>query len=253
MEKLHPVLEATHGKRTASEFPARLGAVRRLAGWTGLASVVLWLAQFPLYMQGDPTVSLYDGDALVSEMFRIHDVVFVRILLNLAAYVTAMIFTALVSQLIRSADPGQGWLGTLLFGAMVVWMGVTLVANGLEGGAALDTLAGNGDPSVVRALTMASLLLYNGSIAFAITGLFLAAAGYATLATGLLPRWTGWLAITGAALCALSVPAMFAGAADIHGIYNTGGWGPVVIANFPPALWFIAASISLLRRGTSRD
>jgi hypothetical protein len=220
-----------------------------LAGWTGLACVGLWLAQFPLYMQGDPSVSLYDGDALVTEMFRIHDVVFARILLNLGAYVTAMIFAAALSQLIRRADPTRGWLGTLLFGAMAVWMGVTLVANGLEGGAALDTLAGNGDPSVVRALTMGSLLIYNGSIAFAITGLFLAAAGCATL--WLLPRWIGWLAFTGAALCAASVPAMFGGAADIHGFYNTGGWGPVIIANFPPALWFLAASIALLSRHRS--
>jgi hypothetical protein len=36
--------------------------------------------------------------------------------------------------------------------------GVTLVANGLEGGAALDTLSGNADPSVVRALTMGYLI-----------------------------------------------------------------------------------------------
>jgi hypothetical protein len=246
MSKVHPVQEATRGKRTPSESLVRLGAVRRLAGWTGLTSVVLWLAQFQLYMQGDPSVSVCDGDALVAEMFRIHDLVFARILLNLAAYVTAMIFAALLSQLIQSADPERGWLGTLVFGAMAVWMGVTLVANGLEGGAALDTLAGNGDPAVVRALTMGSLLIYNGAIAFALTGLFLGAAGYATLATGLLPRWTGWLAITGAALCALSVPAMFAGAADIHGFYNTGGWGLVVIANFPPGLSFIAARIALL-------
>jgi hypothetical protein len=44
-----------------------------------------------------------------------------------------------------------------------------LVANGLEGGAVLDTLRGDADPSVVRALTMSYLLIYNGSIAFAIS------------------------------------------------------------------------------------
>jgi hypothetical protein len=68
------------------------------------------------------------------------------------------------------------------------------VANGLEGGAALDTLGGTADPSAIRALTEGYLLIYNGSIAFVITGLFMGAAGYATFATRVLPRWTGWLA-----------------------------------------------------------
>jgi hypothetical protein len=68
-----------------------------------------------LHMQGDPSVSVYDGDALVQEMFRIHTVVFVRILLNVGAYVTAMIFAAALSHLIRRADPSLGWVSALLF------------------------------------------------------------------------------------------------------------------------------------------
>ncbi len=130
---------------------------------------------------------------------------------------------------------------------MVVWLAVTLVANGLEGGAALDTLGGRADPSVVRALTQGYILIYNGSIAFAITGLFLGAAGYATFATGVLPRWTGWIAYAGAALCAVAVPAMYGGPVDVAGFYNAGGWGPTIIANFPPAIWFLSASIWMLR------
>jgi hypothetical protein len=42
------------------------------------------------------------------------------------------------------------------------------------------------------------LLIYNGSIAFAITGFFLAAAAWATFDSGVLPRWTGWIAVAGA-------------------------------------------------------
>ncbi len=70
-----------------------------------------------------------------------------------------------------------------------------------------------------------TLLIYNGSIAFAITGLFLAAAGYATFATGLLSRWTGWVAYAGAALCAGSVLAMYGGPVDT-GFYCPGGPSP---------------------------
>lgn len=42
----------------------------------------------------------------------------------------------------------------------------------------------------------------NGSIAFAITGLFLAAAAWATFDSGVLPRWTAWIAVAGAVLWA---------------------------------------------------
>jgi hypothetical protein len=219
---------------------------RRLTGLAGLALVLLALGQFPLYMQGDPSVSTYDGPALARELFRIRNVVFTRILLDIGLYIAAMIFAAGLGQLIKRARAGYEWLGTLVFGSMAVWIGVTLVANGLEGAAVLDTLNGNPDPSAVRALWEATLLIYNGSVAFGITGLFLGAAGYATFATRVLPHWTGWLAFAGAALCALAVPAMYGGPVDYAGFYNAGGWGPVLIANFPPALWFISASVALL-------
>lgn len=219
----------------------------RVCGWFGLAFVVLALAQFPLYSQGDASVSIYNGAALASDFARIHTVVFLRILLDLGLYVVSMVFAATFSHLIRRSRPEYGWVATLVFGAMAVWVGVTLVANSMEGGIALDTLNGNADPSVARALMEGMLLIYNGSIAFVITGLFLGAAGYATFVTGILPRWTGWLAYIGAALCALCIPAMFGGAVDMRRFYNAGGWGPVIIANFPDAIWFVVVSVFMIR------
>jgi hypothetical protein len=221
----------------------------RVTGWFGLATIVLWLSQFPLYMQGTPSISVYDGAGMAQDLFRIQNIVFTRILLDMGLYVAMMVFAAGFSHLIRQARPEYGWVGTLVFGATAVWLGVSLVANGLEGGAALDTLGGNADPSAVRALTMGYILIYNSSIAFAITGLFLGAAGYATFATGILPRWTGWIAYVGVALCALSIPSMYGGPVDSTRFYNAGGWGPAIIANFPPAIWFVVASISMLRKG----
>lgn len=223
--------------------------MRRLTGWFALASVALWLCIFPLYIVGDPSVSLYDGAAVAREFFRIQNFVFTRILLGLGLYVTLMVFAVGLRDLIRRAHSEYEWVGTLLVAAMAVWLGVTLVANGLEGGIALDTLNGNADPSVARALTMGYLLIYNGSIAFVMTALFLAAAGYATFATGILPRWTGWLAYAAALLCVTSIPAMYGGRLDPSGFYNAAGWGAVIIANFPPLLWFLAVGVVLIRRG----
>ncbi len=224
----------------------------RITGWFGLAAVFLWLVQFPLYMQGTPGISLYDGAGMAQNLFRIQNIVFTRILLDMGLYVAMMVFAAGFSHLIWRAQPEYGWVGTLIFGAMAVWLGVSLVANGLEGGATLDTLSGSADPSVVRALTMGYLLIYNGSIAFTITGLFLGAAGYATFATGVLPRWTGWIAYVGVALCALSIPAMYGGSVDSTSFYNAGGWGPAIMANFPPAIWFLIVSISMILKGRHR-
>lgn len=149
------------------------------------------------------------------------------------------------------ARPGLDWAATLVFRSAAVWIGVTLVADDLEGGATLDMRGGNADPSAVRALIDGTLLIFNGSIAFVLTGLFLAAAGYATFATGVLPRWTGWLAYMAAALCAISVPAMYAGPLDYTGFYNAGGWGPAIIANFPPLIWFLAVGIVMVRKRIS--
>lgn len=221
-------------------------ALRKTAGLFALASVAVWLAIFPLYMQGDPAVSFYDGAAIAQDLNRIRNIVLTRIALGLVLYVTLMVFAAVFRELVRRAAPDYEWLATLSFGAMAVWVGVTLVANGLEGGAVLDALSGQADASVARALTLGYLLIYNGSIAFVMTGLYMATVGFATLAAGILPRWTAWLAFVSAALCVLAIPAMYGGPADPAGFYNAAGWGAALIANFPPLLWFLAVGVILV-------
>jgi hypothetical protein len=134
-----------------------------------------------------PAVSLYDGAATGQALYTIRNVIFTRVLLGAALYVTLMVFAVDFRDLVRRADAEYEWLGTLSLAAMTVWLGVTLVANGLEGGAALDKLGGSGDPSVVRALTMGYLLIYNGSIAFVMTGLYRARQSRRLLH----PRWMG--------------------------------------------------------------
>jgi hypothetical protein len=38
------------------------------------------------------------------------------------------------------------------------------------------------------------------------------------------------------------------GPVDFTQFYNTGGWGPTLMANVPPAAWFVSPSIALFRR-----
>jgi hypothetical protein len=221
--------------------------IARITGVFGIACVALTFGQFPLWLVGSPP-SMYDGCGFAQHLFDIKHVAFTRILMDQGIYANMLIFAAGLRHLIRQARAESEWIGTLLFGAALGWVAVTVVADGLEGGAVLVTLNGNPDPSTVQALIAGTLLIYNGSIAFAITGLFLAAAAWATFDSGVLPRWTGWIAIAGAALCVASVPAMYGGPVNYAGFYNAGGWGPAIVANFPPMIWFLVVSVILIRR-----
>jgi hypothetical protein len=222
--------------------------VYRLTGICGVAVVLFSWSQFPLYMVDRGGTFVYDSAASAEYFFTIRNIAFTRILLDQFLYIAGMIFAAGFRHLIQKTNADYEWVGTLLFGSWIVWIAVTLVADGLQGGAVLDTLAGNADPSAVRALEEGTLLIYNGSIAFTITALFLAVAGYATLATGVLPRWTGWLAYISAMLCLMCVPAMYFGPANPEGLYNAGGFGVAIIANFPPLIWFLVVGILMIRK-----
>jgi hypothetical protein len=216
-------------------------------GWFGLVGFVLFVSQIPLYLVGAPVPPINDAVAHTQHLAAIRVVVLTRVLFDLGLYVCLMVFLAGFRHLILKTRPAYEWVATLLFGAGLVWLAVTLVANSLEGGAALDTLGGKADPTAVRAMVEGSLLIYNGSIAFVVTGLFMAVAGFATLATGALPRWTGWVAWASAFLCVLAIPSMYVDALDPTGFYNALGWGPVIVANVPPLIWLLGTSIALIR------
>jgi hypothetical protein len=221
--------------------------IARITGLSGIVCVALTFGQFPLWLVGNPP-SVYDGRGFAQHLFDIKNVALTRILMDQGIYVSMLVFAAGLRHLIRQARAASEWIGTLLFGAALGWVAVTVVADGLEGGAVLSTLSGHADPSAVQALIAGTLLIYNGSIAFAITGLFLGAAAWATLDSGVLPRWTAWIAVAGAVLCAASVPAMYGGPVNYSGFYNAGGWGPAIVANFPPMIWFLSVGVILIRR-----
>lgn len=52
----------------------------------------------------------------------------------------------------------------------------------------------------------------------------------------------------------VSVPALYTGPVDATGffIFNPGGWGPAIIANFRPLIWFLLAGITMLLGKASR-
>ncbi len=80
--------------------------------WTdafGLACVVLWLSQFPLYVMGSHQ-SIYDGAAFGQHLFTIKNIAFTRILLDQGVFVTMLVFTAGFRHLIRQARADYEWV-----------------------------------------------------------------------------------------------------------------------------------------------
>lgn len=220
--------------------------VIRWTGWFGVLGGVLLACEIPLWIV--PGIPPQISDAVGHSQFLADNrvIALTRVLIDVSMYVCLMVFYAGFRLLIQKTNPDYEWAATLFFGAGMIWWAVTLVADSLEGGAALDTLGG-ADPSAVRALVEGTLLIYNGSIAFAATTLFMASAGYVILATGALSRWIGWLAWVSAALCVATIPAMYAPVVDHTAFYNAAGWGPAIVANVPPLAWFVAASVSMTR------
>jgi hypothetical protein len=221
--------------------------VIRRTGWFGLLGVILFACELPLWILPGSPPAIHDAIEHSRYLASIRMVAMTRILLDMGMYACLMVFFAGFRRLIIKTRSECEWAGTLTLVAGAVWWAVSLVADGLEGGAVLDTLGGATDPTIVRALVEATLLIYNGSIAFAVTGLFMGSAGYAILTTGALPKWIGRLAWASAILCVAAVPSMYANIVDHNGFYNVAGWGPALVANVPPLIWFAVTSIAMIR------
>jgi hypothetical protein len=212
--------------------------VRRLTAAFGLAIVVLNWAMFPLYLVPGPAPQFQETASYIAYWTSHSGLVLTRVLLDLFECTCLLVFAAGLRHLIRQARAEYEWVGTLAFGALLALSTVTLVAASLEGGQALDTAGGLADPTAIRALGEGYLLMYQ-SIGCLLIALFSAAAGYATLGTGILPGWTGWLAYAAGALNLVAVPLGLS-------IAPAAVLTVAVIADFPLQIWLLIISISLL-------
>jgi hypothetical protein len=213
--------------------------VRRLTAASGLAIVVLSLAIFPTYLVPGLAPRFQDTAKYIDYWTRINGIVLTRVFLDIVLCACLVVFAAGFRHLIRQARSEYEWVGTLAFGAGLVGAAVTLVAASLEGGSALDTVGGLADPTAIRALNEGTILIYQ-SIGCMLIALFVAVEGYATLGTGVLPKWTAWVAYTVAILNLVAVPLGFSITAAA--ILAVG-----VIATFPWVIWILIVSILMLR------
>ena len=218
--------------------------VRRWTGAFGIASFVVFLLALPLYFfVPQPIQRLQDTVAFSDSVSRASTFILTRATLADPLIIACLLlFLAGFRRLIRQAQPDAEWVGTLVFGAGLVVLTLELVGDALQGGAALDTSI-KADPTVVRGLMEGSFAFY-GAIGLIMSALLLASAGYAIMTSGVLPRWTGWVAYAAAVVNLLAAPSIFGGT-DYTGFYTATGW-VTFIGQGALVIWFLIASVSML-------
>jgi hypothetical protein len=155
-----------------------------------------------------------------------------------------IVFFASFRQLITQRRRDLDWLSALAYGSGIAYVAVTLVGDGMEGGAALDAAGDAPDVHVIRALTLGHSLLF-GSIGCVLTALVAAASGYVTIVSGALPRWTGVLAVIVSGANIAAVATVFGGTDD--SFHSVGGWGTAALATFPWLVWVVCVGVVVLR------
>jgi hypothetical protein len=224
--------------------------VSRWAGAFGVAAFVVVLVALPSYFVGFTGAIPEDTARFNDYVKSINTAILIRTsLADPLIFVGLLFFLAGFRHLIRQARQEYEWLATLVFGVGVLLFTLELVGDGLEAGAALDTVA-KAEPTVVRGLMEGSFPMY-GAIGLIMSALLLASAAYATLATKVLPRWTGWFAYAAAAVNLAAAPSILAGT-DYTAFWSATGW-VTLIAQEALVIWFLVASISMFRKTAPSD
>ena len=224
--------------------------VARWAGTFGIAGFAVFLIALPLYSIGpQPAARVDDSVAFAASVGAARWVVLLRASiadpLMMASFV---VFLAGFRHLIREARPALEWMSTLVFGAGLVALTLVLIGDGLQAGAALVP-TGAADPGAIAGLWVTSFVFHD-AIGLIFAALLLASAGSATLASGVLPRWTGWFAIGAAVVNLLAAPSIFGGT-DYTAFYSASGY-VTVIAQGLLVLWFAIAGVSMFNIGRRR-
>ena len=207
-------------------------AVRRLTGFAGILAAVLGVVLVPLYFT-------YSGPPPAWNVLT-------RNLINMIAAVAILVFLLGLAHLVHRAGARYDWFASLISGAGLLYVAVTLVAISLETGVVLETPDGTVDPTVDGPVAHANMLLH-GSIARLLTAVTLFSAGAAIVRSGILPRWIGRGAYVVAVINLAFVPAMFFGD-DAADFYSAVGWGTAATAATLLLYWALAAGIAALRR-----
>ena len=211
----------------------------RVAGWSGIVFSVLSLIVIPLVVTPPPALgATAEGFAAWYSEHRLGFLV--GNYLGIAAFVPGFVQLAVLAARIRARDEPSGWLASFVLASGTFTYAV--FACSLVAFQALPFLA---DPKTPQATLAVGTL---GAIWFALDGLvavpLILAVGWATLATGALPRWFAHLSWAIASLALLM---------SLGGIVDRPAWlaggGPATFAGFVGFfVWTFVLGVLFLRR-----
>jgi hypothetical protein len=210
----------------------------RYAASTGIFFVVLVIVGF--LVQPNPP----DSDASAAEILEYvvdHDNALhvVQLIFGFALFFLLWFIGALRSCL-GGAEGGRERLAATAWGGGLVAVTALMVSLGLSATAALHP-ADNG-PEVTHAFADASALVLAVSAPAVVV--FFVANALSIIRSGYLPAWLGWLGFATALFNALGIGAVFTD----NGVFAADGLFGFLIGFLLFLIWFLAASILLVRR-----
>ena len=99
--------------------------IYRWGGACGLAAIILFLVEFPIYFLRGPVPLLADTNKLSDYIAKNTGNVLTVVLLHVLIYCGFLVFLAGFRYLIRQARPEYEWLSTLVFGVGPVYTTLT--------------------------------------------------------------------------------------------------------------------------------
>ncbi|WP_227980741.1 hypothetical protein [Nocardia spumae] len=201
--------------------------LRRTAGTAAVVGAVLMLIELPLYF-------VYDGPPPDWNILT-------RGLIGLVGLIALVVFMSAYGHLVKDADRGYEWLGSLASTAGLLWATVALVSMGLEIGATIQAP----DP-IDPTITVSGTYVLYGAISRLLTALFMTTAAVTILRTRVLPVWAGRAAAGLAVVNVAFAPSMFFGNTPAN-FYAANGWGSTATVSGFTIIWLLAVGIALLR------
>jgi hypothetical protein len=215
--------------------------VRTFIGISSIFVALLMISEFVVKINIPTRPALDQSAALVAFMPTASTATIVVIIIDTLLMASLLVFFAALRQLVSRERPHHRWLADLAFGAGIVFVAITLVGDSMDAGSALDAVGHTADASVIRALTEGHIFLF-GIIAGIMTAVITGCFAYITLATKVVPPWTGHLAYVVAILNLAIIPTAFGGT-DATNFFSAGGLGVTLVSTFPFLLWVISIGV----------
>ena len=158
----------------------------RVAAALGLLSIILSLVGFVIH--GYPAMGASGKEILHWATTTDGQRFAIGIYVEALGYLLFLPFAAWLWSVARGAEDGWGWLATAGFGAATLYVGISVMDNGIWS-SLLDGARHGTDPQTLGSIRDIAVYIFLSTYLFA--GLFYVSTGYVLFHSQALPRWVG--------------------------------------------------------------